>query len=65
MIAAAAQKHFVVSKIADSVSRSMVTEVEGEARVREVARMTTGNNFESSAGLAGVELAKALLGMEK
>ena len=44
----------------------MVTEVEGEARVREVARMTTGNNFETSAGLAGVELAKALLGsMEK
>ncbi len=56
MIAAAADMHVVVEKV-DGGVRSLATEVNGEARVSELARMATGK-LEMTAGL---DLARALL----
>lgn len=56
LIAAAADIHLVVEKV-DGGVRSIVAEVNGEARVSELARMATGK-LEMT---AGSDLARALL----
>ncbi len=56
-IAAYADAHFVVTKTHhDACSTSEIARVEGEARVREVARMLTGNKLTASSKRAAREL---------
>jgi DNA repair protein RecN (Recombination protein N) len=55
-VAVAGEKHYVVGKTAGDVPETVLEEVSGEARVREVARMLSGDT-----GSAALEHAKELL----
>ena len=47
-VAARAERHYVVEKTADALPETIIREVAGEERVREIARMLSGDATEAS-----------------
>ena len=47
-VAARAERHYVVEKTADALPETIIREVAGDERVREIARMLSGDATEAS-----------------
>ena len=47
-VAARAERHYVVEKTADALPETIIHEVAGDERVREIARMLSGDATEAS-----------------
>ncbi|SDB95788.1 DNA repair protein RecN [Parafannyhessea umbonata] len=58
-VAVMADAHYVVTKVGSDVPRTMLSQVEGQDRVREVARMLSGDQSEASLDHARQMLAEA------
>jgi DNA repair protein RecN (Recombination protein N) len=56
-VAVVADRHYLVEKSAGDVPETSLVEIEGEARVREIARMLSGDTGEASRDLAREMLA--------
>ncbi len=58
-VAVVADRHYLVEKSVDDIPETSIVEIDGETRVREIARMLSGDASEASCDLAREMLAAA------